>query len=271
MATQKVTTAEDPKLAARLANEAIQAVNQEVIVSDETEIQLPPDTTVELPGGLFDPIDGTTNTAEVRELNGADEEAIAKSSDMGKGLLTILERATVKIGDKKPTREDLDSLLAGDREMLLLAIRKVTFGNTVKLGPGACPECGEEQVFEVDLTKDVVVKKLENDERYFSVDCKIGEVKVGLPDGGTQKDIVNSTNKTAAELDTLLLKGCIATINGLPVMSVQQVRDLSITDRRKILNAISDRNPGPQLSEIKKNCQACGQEVPLPLTLADLF
>lgn len=270
MATQKVTTAEDPRLATQLVTEAIQAVNQEV-VPQEAEIQLPPDTTVDLPGGLFDPIDGTINTAEVRELNGADEEAISKSQDMGKGLLTILERATVKLGDKKPTREDLDSLLAGDREMLLLAIRKATFGTTIKLGPGACPDCGEEQFFEVNLTKDVKVKKLENDERSFAVDCKVGEVRVNLPDGSTQKEIVNSTNKTAAELDTILLNSCIATINGLPVMSVQQVRDLSINDRRKILSAISDRNPGPQLSEIKKNCQACGQEVPLPLTLADLF
>jgi hypothetical protein len=272
MATQKVTTAQDPTLASKLATEAIQAVNQEVVsVSEESDIQLPPDTTVELPGGLFDPIDGTVKTAEVRELNGSDEEAIAKAADMGKGLLMILERATVLIGDKKPSREDLDSLLAGDREMLLLAIRKATFGEVIKLGPGACPHCEEEQIFEVNLTKDVKVKALENDERSFAVDCKIGEVRVNLPDGGTQKEIVNSNNKTSAELDTLLLKSCIATINGLPVMSANQVRDLSINDRRKILNAISDRNPGPQLSEVKKNCQACGQEVPLPLTLADLF
>ena len=272
MVTQKITTAEDPKLAAKLATDAIQAVNQEVVsVSEESDIQLPPDTTVDLPGGLFDPIDGTTKTAEVRELNGADEEAIAKTSDMGKGLLTILERATVKLGDKKPTREDLDSLLAGDREMLLLAIRKVTFGNVVKLGPGTCPDCGEEQIFEVNLTNDVKIKQLDNDERYFAINCKVGEVRVSLPDGGVQKEIVTSSNKTSAELDTILLKGCISSINGLPVMSVSQIRDLSINDRRTILKEISDRNPGPQLSEIKKNCQACGQEVPLPLTLADLF
>ena len=270
MATQKVTAATDPKLATKLIEDAINSVDQ-VVTTSEDEIQLPPDTTVELPGGLFDPIEGTTKTAEVRELNGADEEAVAKSLDMGKGLLTILERATVKIGDKKPTREDLDSLLAGDRELLLLAIRKATFGSEIKLGPGACPDCGEEQIFNVDLDKDVEIKQLDNDERYFSVDCKIGEVRVGLPDGGTQKEMINSANKTSAELDTILLKSCISTINGLPLMNAQQVRELSVNDRRKILNAISDRNPGPQLNKIKKNCQACGQEVPLPLTLADLF
>ena len=141
---------------------------------------------------------------------------------------------------------------------------------TVEL-PGACPDCGEEQIFNVDLDKDVEIKQLDNDERYFSVDCKIGEVRVGLPDGGTQKEMINSANKTSAELDTILLKSCISTINGLPLMNPQQVRELSVNDRRKILTAISDRNPGPQLNKIKKNCQACGQEVPLPLTLADLF
>jgi hypothetical protein len=271
MDTQKVNAAQDPALATKLAADAIQLANQEVAISDEIDIQLPPDTAVNLPGGLLDPLDGLTTTAEIRELNGADEEAIAKTADMGKGLLTILERATVKIGDKKATKEDLDSLLAGDREMILLAIRKATFGSVIKLGPGACPHCEEEQIFEINLTKDVKVKELENNERSFTLDCKVGKVQVNLPDGGTQKEIVNSSNKTSAELDTILLKSCIASINGIPVMSVQQVRDLSINDRRKILNAISDRNPGPQLSEVKKNCQACGQEVPLPLTLADLF
>ena len=271
MATQKVTAAQDPSLATKLAADVLNSVNQEVEEVSETDVQLPPDTTVELPGGLLDPEFGAITSAEVRELNGADEEAIAKTTDMGKGLLAILERAVVKIGDNKPSRSDLDSLLAGDREMLLLAIRKVTFGSKIKLGPGACPHCGEDQIFDIDLDKDVEIKKIENDERTFTLDCKVGKVTVSLPDGGTQKELVNSNNKTAAELDTILLKSCISTINGLPIMSVQQVRELGINDRREILNAISERNPGPQLSEIKKNCKSCNEEVPLPLTLADLF
>jgi hypothetical protein len=269
--TKTISASTDPTLATKLANEAIAEATQEVVQSVEPEIELPPETSVKLPGGLLDPILGVINTAEVRELNGADEEAIAKVNDIPKSLMVILERGTVNLGDEPAKKADLDALLAGDRETLLLAIRKVTFGSEIKLGPGNCPECGEEQVFDIDLDKDVPTKELENDERSFTLKCKVGEVVVSLPDGGVQKELVNSANKTAAELDTIMLKGCISEINGIPVMSVQQIRDLSIKDRREILDAISTRNPGPQLQDIKKNCKACGLEVPLPLTLADLF
>jgi len=269
MSTETISASSDPTLANKLVNQALS--EQEVVVAaSKTEIPSPPDTQVELPGGLFDPFDGLTTTVEIRELTGADEEQLAKILDAGKGLLSILEKATVKIGDKPADKETLDSLLAGDREMILLAIRIATFGPDVKVGP-MCPNCGEAKTFEIDLEKDVEIKKLNEEDREFTVTCKVGTVVLNLPTGTTQKALVNATNKNSAELDTILLKGCMASINGVPVMSVQQIRDLSIKDRRTLLEEISNRNPGPQLSEIKKTCSSCEQEVSLPLTLADLF
>lgn len=270
MSTETISASANPDLANKLAAEAVSASEQEATRAPKMEIQSPPDTQVELPGGLFDPFDGITTTVEIRELTGADEEAIAKVSDPGKALLLILEKATVMVGDKKADKETLDALLAGDREMILLAIRKATFGSDVTVMP-TCFNCGEEQEITIDLDKDVEVKKLNESDREFSLDCKIGKVVVNLPTGTTQKALVNATNKNSAELDTILLKGCIASINGMPVMSLDQVRNLSIKDRREILKAITDRNPGPQLSEITKKCKSCEQEVSLPLTLADLF
>jgi hypothetical protein len=256
------------------ANQLIEAAlsDQEVKAPKvKTSIPLPPDTEIKLPGGLYDPFDGVIKTAEVRELTGADEEAIARISDPAKALLTILERAVVKIGDKPASKELLDVMLAGDREMLLLAIRRFTFGDKTEVGPGICNECEFEQTFEIDLDTDVNIKELNEDDRVFTLDCKVGQVVVSLPNGAVQKALVNATNKNSAELDTILLKGCISSINEIPIMNVQQVKDLSIKDRRDILTAITSRNPGPLLSEIKKPCASCGVEVPLPLTLAELF
>lgn len=259
----------NPELANKLVNEALS--EQEVTEPQpQADVKLPPDTQVELPGGLEDPFEGIITTAEVRELTGADEEAISKINEPGKALLAILERGTVSLGGKDVTKDDLDALLAGDREMLLLAIRKVTFGSDVQVGP-ECPECGAEQVFDIDLNTDVPIKKLNENDRSFTVTCKVGKVVMSLPNGVTQKALVTSSNKNSAELDTILLKGCISSINGKPIIDVQQIKDLGIKDRRDLLTAISTRNPGPQLSEIKKSCESCGQEVSLPLTLADLF
>jgi hypothetical protein len=272
MTTDTVINAEqDPALANMLAQEAMAISAQEATVQAmKLDITLPPDTTVTLPGGLYNPFEGIITTAEVRELTGIDEEAISKINDPGKSLLAILERATVKIGNEPATKGLLDLLYSGDREMLLLGIRKATFGSQVKVGPGNCPDCGHEQIFELDLNKDVPIKTLEGD-REFTVDCKVGAVVASLPTGSLQKAIVESTNKTSAELDTILLKQCIISINGQDLVDPEAVRRLSIQDRRAVIKAITDRNPGPQLGDMKKACQSCGSEVPIPLSLADLF
>jgi len=267
--TTTITAEQDPALMNKLAQKAM-SEQEATVAAVKPEIKLPPSPEVALPGGLYDPFSGLISTAEVRELTGADEEAVAKVGNIGKALLTILDRATVKIGDEPATKDLLDALYAGDREMILLAIRKITFGSEVQVGPAACGSCGLEQVFDIDLDKDVKVKALEGD-RQFTVKCNIGEVSVVLPTGTTQKEMINSTDKTSAELDTILLKNCVKSINGVEVIDQAVVRNLGLKDRRALLSEITSRNPGPQLGDIKKECQSCGTEVPLPLTLAGLF
>ena len=269
-----IKAAENPQLANQLLEDVNKIVNQEVMGSvPEVVIPSLPDTTVTLAAGLIDPFENTVSTtAEVRELNGADEEAIAKLSDPGKALLAILERATVSIGDQPSTKQILGSLLAGDREALLLAIRKATFGSEVEVST-VCDKCPELQTFKIDLDKDVEVKRLEDPirDRRFTVELKAGLAKVNLPTGDVQTQIINATDKNSAELDTMLLVACVTEIGDQPVLSPNRIRTLGITDRRLLLDEIAKRNPGPQLSEIKKACGTCGQEVYLPLTLAELF
>jgi hypothetical protein len=113
MSTETISASSDPALANKLVNQALS--EQEVVVAaSKTEIPSPPDTQVELPGGLLDPFEGLTTSVEIRELTGADEEQLARIADAGKGLLSILERATVKVGDKPADKDTLDSLLSGD-------------------------------------------------------------------------------------------------------------------------------------------------------------
>jgi hypothetical protein len=269
-----INAAENPQLANQLLEDVNKLVSQEVAGSiPEVVIPSLPDTTVTLAAGLIDPFAGTVSTtAEVRELNGADEEAIAKLSDPGKALLAILERATVSIGEEPATKQLLGSLLAGDREALLLAIRKATFGSEVEVST-VCDKCPELQTFKIDLDKDVEVKKLDDPirDRRFTVELKAGPAKVNLPTGDVQTQIINATDKNSAELDTMLLAACVTEIGDQPVLNANRIRTLGITDRRLLLDEIAKRNPGPQLSEIKKACGTCGQEVYLPLTLAELF
>jgi hypothetical protein len=271
MSNTTINATANPEAANKLAAQAMAQQEAAVTAINADPITLPPDTSVNLPAGILDPFRGTViDTAEVRELTGVDEEAISKINDLGKALLAILDRAVISIGGEPVDKDLLDSLYAGDREMLLLAIRNVTFGPEVSIGPGACPSCKFEQTFNIDLVKDVEVKKLDGD-RDFTIKCKVGTVQLGLPTGITQKALINSTNKTSAELDTIILAGCVKSINGAPVLSPEVVRNLGLKDRKQILEEITTRNPGPQLDKITKPCMSCGTEVPLPLTLAELF
>lgn len=233
--------------------------------------EAPADNRVFLPGGYVK-ADGTlVKYVEVRELNGLDEEAIAKSGGTAKALLTILSRGLVAIDGERPTKEDLEALLSGDRDAIMLGIRKVTFGNTADMR-FYCPTCNDQRVFKVDLAADVEIKDLENpvEDRSWIKTIKQGDVRLALPTGVTQRKVMEATDKTTAELNTLILSGCVLSVNGLPTTPAT-VLNLGIADRDALIVDIMERNPGPRLMEVTKACEACGNDVELPLSLAALF
>jgi hypothetical protein len=235
------------------------------------DTEAPAPTTVLLPAGFINPDSSLVKTAEIRELNGLDEEAIAKSGSTAKALQTILERGLVSIGDRNATREDLNVLLAGDRDAILLGIRKITFGKTAEF-EAFCSGCNDVRNFEVDLESDVQVKELNNpiSDRDLIIKLKSGIARVVLPNGVTQRKVMENANKTVAELNTLILSGCVTSINESPVTPLS-VLELGIQDRETLIKEIIEHNPGPRLGEVSKVCEACGKEVDLPLSLAALF
>jgi len=82
---------------------------------------------------------------------------------------------------------------------------------------------------------------------------------------------MDNADKTAAEINTLLLSGCVVSVNGAPSMGAHTVLSLGMVDRAKLVDDIIENNPGPRLGEVKKACKACGESIDLPLSLLDLF
>jgi len=232
----------------------------------------PSEPEVKLPGGLIENGGEIIKTAEVRELTGADEEAISRAGSVSKSAAVLLQRGLVKLGSREATKDDLDNLLSGDRDAILLGIRKVTFGNIVQVN-AKCPSCSTTQVVDIDLVDDVPVKSLEDSvrDRTWVVDTNMGPVQVGLPTGLVQKKLIENSDKTSAEMNTLLLAGCIISVNDRPSSGASTALSLGIADRQKVVDSIIERNPGPRLGEVKKACQACGEDIELPLSLLDLF
>lgn len=256
----------DPQLIAQAAKQF--AEEPEVVVTT----QAPSDTEVILPGGFINREGALVKYAEVRELNGADEETVARSGSTGRALSTMLQRGLVSLGMEPTSKEDLDTLLSGDRDAILIGIRKATFGPTIDFNV-TCQHCNSETEVTIDLNKDIPVKALIDpiEDRNWTYTSKLGPVTVTLPTGGVQKKLLENSDKTSSELNTILLAGCVGSINGSPSLGASSVLKLSWKDREKLVNEILERNPGPRLGEVKKACEACGETMDLPLTLAALF
>jgi hypothetical protein len=257
----------DPSVIEKLALEATEGPTVTI------KTVAPSNSDVSLPGGFIAGDGSVVKYAEVRELNGVDEEAISKAGSTGRALAVMVQRGLVSIGMEKPTKEDLDRLLSGDRDAILIGIRRVTFGNTVQFG-FPCPHCKEGLEVEVDLTSDIPIKTLDNpieDRKFIYESEKHGTIVVGLPTGTTQKKLIENVDKTPAEINTMLLAGCVESVNGIVSMGASTVLKLGMKDRENIIAEILDRNPGPRLGEVKTTCEACGEDIPMPLSLADLF
>jgi hypothetical protein len=257
----------DPQRIAELASQ----FEQTEIVKQIKTI-LPNSTEVTLPGGFVGDNNEIIKTAEIRELNGADEEALSASNSPSKALSTVLSRAVVSLGSDKPTSKDFDELLSGDRDALLLGIRIATFGKDIEF-TGICQSCFTEQDIKIDLEKDVPIKELDNPlkNRVFSVTVKAGDVVLSLPNGVTARRLMDVENSSIPEIVTTILSGCIISINGEPSLGAATARGLGISDREKLVAELYERTPGPRLGEVTKACEACDAEISVPLSLAELF
>src|SRR6516165_1511577 len=109
---------------------------------------LPADTTA-LPGGFIDS-DGVLHTeCRIREINGADEEAMARelrspTVNVPKVVDLLLKRCVLSVGLIDPVPPGvLSKMLTGDRAALILAIRILTFGTDWEVPDFPCKLCGQ--------------------------------------------------------------------------------------------------------------------------------
>lgn len=266
-------------------NAAIQALLTD---SDVPLIDLPADDLVTLPGGLVK--DGkVTKTAEVKELTGEDEEKLAKASQSLNPFRPnpfhfidrLLRCGVVRIGDYSESQTDqlLKELLVGDREQLILGIRKATYGNELDIDDWTCPRCGNIESLSMELS-DIPVTDLSNpaEEVMFDVTLRKGSVaRVRLANGADNAALYEKDDLTQAQRETILLSRCvirITTPQGIEqnVMAFPSlVLSMSVPDRHKILKELQSRQPGPKYDKVKYNCDACNEEVDIAVSIGHLF
>jgi hypothetical protein len=272
----------NPAAAAGAVAAAISSVSEKFPDPPET-----PSDIVPLPGGLLLDKDMSTervvSTAQVRELNGEDEEAMARALGSGNPfhfLTVLLERGTVRLGNEPEdtTKALLKRLLIGDRDALIIGIRVATYGNKLTVRNFVCPSCGNKSDVEFELDDDIETETLDNPrDAEFEVKLRKGAVaKVRLPDGNVQTALGES-KMNAAQRKTLLLQKCVESVTGADgrerrmIVNPNMALTMGLADRRAIEAEISKREPGPKYTAIKITDVDCGNEVSLAIDLGDLF
>lgn len=258
------------------ANAQIAALLSDTAPAQEAE----PKPTMEPPVDTLFTLPGTGQTVEVRELTGADEEALARvQGSFSRWVSLLLELAVEKIDNVSADTDNVGALLVGDRDYLLMAIRKVTWGPEIELSGVQCAKCRE--FFDVTVhTDDIPIKTLPSRaDVNFTVALRNGcSAEVRLPNGHDQAVYLEKEDLSNAQRNTLLLQRCVESITQpsgveMPVAGFpSMVREgLSLPDRTRLLHAINSKMPGARYNEVPVKCPECGETTEFGLGPVALF
>lgn len=255
-----------------LTKKVLSSLNPAPVIDDM------PDTYVKLPAGLVAD-DTVYQDAEVQELTGEHEELLAKArqaNNPAKYVNTLLQCGVVSIGGKPVTNNTLNHLLQGDLDMLILGIRRATFGDSFEMYDMQCPACGESNDLSLNL-EDIPIKELDDPEqREYFVDLRKGrKARVQFPDGAVQNEIFKKPI-SVPEMNSITLASCVISFveaDGSEKMSngLADVKKLGLADRKTLQDFIYDSQPGPRYDQVTAQCHACEGEVPVPLNVGILF
>ena len=226
--------------------------------------------------------DESSRIAEVRELNGYDEEIISRfqsnpadAGNVASQLNRVAELGTVTIGGRKPSLSDIEALLVGDRNLLVMAIRRLTYGLGIE-GSIACRGCQEMNEISIDPWSDLEYVPWDG-EMFYDVELREGRrATVRRMTAADQRAAFERDTATIAERNSLFLERMVMDIDRKTIHSMQSVaanatRSLGIIDRRTLLDTMVEQ-PGFQFGkEVDGHCASCGTSLGLVLEVADLL
>jgi hypothetical protein len=251
---------------------------EDVVRGDVPRITEGPDLLVRLPRGLY--VNNTwEGEAEVRELTGNDEEALARFKEAPEIFNAVVVYGTSRIGStdllgKSYAERDalLGKLLLGEREQLFLNVARVTYGDTREFEE-KCPQCETDLDTTLIISEDIKIREMETPfqvQRSYTT-TKGRKVTYRLVTGNDQKLLLSRRGATAAEHNTILLSECIMQVDGQPVVDPEAfAKGLSMGDRRDLLTEMVEEQPSPTLS-IEIPCPSCGFVLTLGLGWEHFF
>lgn len=256
------------------ATAATQALLKEDRNSGEPEIHGPGENFLTLERGICR--EGVWyREAEVNELNGADEEALAAAgTNPFRVFETLLLRGVRTVGNEVMDRKLAGELLIGDREYLVMAIRRATFGDDLEFEELPCPHCEELVDLTVPLGAIPFTHLDDPEQTEFGVPLRGGDTAiVRLPTGEDQAAVMAIKSDNVAKKDSEILGRCVLRIRHADGTETKRptATSLGMASRKTVLQFLTDTQPGPRYNDFSFTHETCGKEVDLPINLALLF
>lgn len=238
----------------------------------------PPSCLVLLPRGMFRNNEWQQE-AEVRELVGIDEEALARIRDAVDFYDHVLALGTVRVGTEDLTQRPvserlilLQELLLGERQQLLMAVIRVTYGDSKTLNV-TCPNCQAEQEVDLIISEDFKPKVMDDPHKqtYSYTTSKGDNIEYRLVNGGDQNAALGKKGASPAEINSIILSRVITAVNnGLLPDPLGYARAMSLRDRTALLENLTNQQPSIDMT-LTMPCVGCGGDQVLGLGWRDLF
>lgn len=228
---------------------------------------------VVLPGGFW--LDGVHHReAELRPLSGEDEafpETVASLPPARRTTL-LLARCLARLGPWETIPADaVRNLSVGDRESLLLHLRRLTLGDRLQCVL-RCPDsrCGEHMDLDLDV-HDLLVSPYPDAAPWHEASIEESgttwRVHFRLPTGADQEAAVPLVSTDVAAAAGLILRRCIESIereDGGPVAEIPS----NVAD--DLATRMAELDPQAELT-LQLVCPACGREFSTQLDAASYF
>lgn len=210
-----------------------------------------------MPGGLVDAKDQRLTQAELRPLTGAEEDWLAAHPDVPSAIAVtrVLAACLIRLGSLAVNVDLVRRLLIGDRDFLMLQLRRITLGDHIQ-AVLPCPAC--QAKMDIDFhVQDVPVEARPQTALNYQLEHAGRTIRFRLPVGGDQEAVLNIDRARASEV---LLQRCV----------LDDDKTLTPETRAALINAM-DRL-APQIDvDLNLTCPECKHAFVAPFDTTAFF
>ena len=213
-----------------------------------------------MPGGLVLDDGRRLGRAELRPLTGREEEWVTQHAGTPSARLAtkLLSACFVRLEDAPVNSEIVGKLLVGDRDYLILQLRRMTLGDRFA-AVFSCPACKRSMDVEF-LAQDIAVEPRPQNAAVYTwrADDAQRVVRYRLPNGADQEAVADLSAGEAVEA---LLARCVIDDGGTP---------LTVEERAAVIAEMDRLAPQIDL-ELELNCPECGHSFTTPFDCTSFF